>query len=386
MRKSYLVILFCLVSLCSLASEPLKIGLFNGQSFSRAGITIVKGTISVYADGEMIGQLNSGGHADISSIGAGVSIVFNGSTKSGFKKITLDGGAFSQFKIQPVGSKANTRIYEGKLIAVQAPSRLQLIGLLPVEKYVSGVIEAEGGSNHHIEYYKVQAIISRTYACANLRRHEAEGFSVCDGTHCQVYHGIARHTPDAVVATQETEDMVIVDHNIDLITAAFHSNCGGHTVNAEDVWSKPLSYCVGRADTFCLVMPHSNWEKSVPKNQWTDYLESKRYPLTDSSYTSALAYFPSEKQTYFVDSTLKIPTKLIRQDFKLKSAYFTVHQHGEDVTFIGQGFGHGVGLCQEGAMRMATLGYPYSEIIHFYYKDVHLIPLRFISFFKEDVP
>ena len=62
-------------------------------------ITIVKGTISVYADGEMIGQLNSGGHADISSIGAGVSIVFNGSTKSGFKRITLDGGAFSQFKI-----------------------------------------------------------------------------------------------------------------------------------------------------------------------------------------------------------------------------------------------------------------------------------------------
>jgi stage II sporulation protein D len=63
-----------------------------------------------------------------------------------------------------------------------------------------------------------------------------------------------------------------------------------------------------------------------------------------------------------------------------------VHQYGENVTFIGQGFGHGVGLCQEGAMRMATLGYSYSDIIHFYYKDVHLIPLRFIAFFKEDVP
>jgi hypothetical protein len=64
-----------------LAAEPLKIGLFNGQSFSRAGINVIKGSISVYADGELIGQLNNGGHADISCIGAGVSIVFNGSTK-----------------------------------------------------------------------------------------------------------------------------------------------------------------------------------------------------------------------------------------------------------------------------------------------------------------
>ncbi|MEN9347777.1 MAG: hypothetical protein RLZZ77_1288, partial [Bacteroidota bacterium] len=253
---------------------------------------------------------------------------------------------------------------------------------IDVENYVPGVIEAEGGGDHEIEYYKVQAIISRTYALNNLRRHEAEGFSVCDGTHCQVYHGRPRHEPLARQATEATEDIVIVDDNIDLITAAFHSNCGGHTVNAEDVWSKPLSYCVARPDSFCTMMPHSHWEKSMPSTQWYEYIQSKKNPVTDS--TGAIAYVPNKRSLYLVDSSFVIPTRTIRQDLKLRSAYFTVHDQGEQVKLMGQGFGHGVGLCQEGAMRMAVLGYTYKDIIHYYYKGVHLVPRRLIWFFKED--
>ena len=50
----------------------------------------------------------------------------------------------------------------------------------------------------------------------------------------------------------------------------------------------------------------------------------------------------------------------------------------------GKGFGHGVGLCQEGAMRMAKTGYSYIQILHFYYKDVHMINLESLAFFKAD--
>ena len=50
----------------------------------------------------------------------------------------------------------------------------------------------------------------------------------------------------------------------------------------------------------------------------------------------------------------------------------------------GRGFGHGVGLCQIGAMEMAALGYNYSEILHFYYSGVHIIDLSALDFFKED--
>lgn len=345
---------------------------------------MISGSLQILVDGKVFRTIANGQSCTIQSNSGKLTVNVNGETSSGLSSITLKNTSNAVFKIQPVGLKNSSRTYEGTIKAVKAPGRLQLINIISLENYIPGVIEAEGGANHELEYYKVQAIISRTYACSNLRRHEAEGYNVCDATHCQVYHGMARHEPLAKQATEETYDVVIVDQNIDLITAAFHSNCGGHTNNAEDVWSKPLSYCVGKTDTFCLVMPHSNWEKTISSHQWKDYLQSKRYPLTDSTYASALSYFPSEKQVFFVDSSFKIPTKIIRQDFKLKSSFFTVHQNGEDVTFIGQGFGHGVGLCQEGAIRMARLGYTYKEIIHFYYTDIHLIPLRFLWFFKED--
>ena len=385
--RNFIALLFILVtSSAAWAYKTVNVGLFNGKVFTRCGLDLQKGEIAIFADDELIGTLRSGQHADISAPSSTVSIVFGGKTITSKKKIALRSNGFAEFKLTPVGQKATSRVYEGDVIGLPVSGRLQLVNQLDLERYVPGVIEAEGGSKHDIEYYKVQAIISRTYVCANLRRHEAEGFNVCDGTHCQVYHGRPRHEPLVTVATEQTDDIVIVDQNIDLITAAFHSNCGGHTVNAECVWSKPLSYCVGVRDTFCLVMPNSNWEKSVPADQWTHYLSSKRVPLDDTTHLSPMSYFPGEKQEYFVDSTLKIPTKVIRHDFKLKSAFFTVHQFGPNVTFIGQGFGHGVGLCQEGAMRMAILGYSYTDIVHFYYTDVHLIPLRFMNFFKEDAP
>lgn len=385
MKKILSTFSLVIIALCTIAAQPLKVGLFYGQEFQRATITLVKGSIDVYIDQKLSVQISAGESFELSYAGSQLRLIKGANASNGDNIISLVSSDQAQFKIQPAGLKANGRLYQGNISAVKAPGRLQLINVLHLESYIPGVIEAEGGANHELEYYKVQAIISRTYAVSNLRRHEAEGYNVCDATHCQVYHGMSRHEPLTNKATRETEDVVIVDQNIDLITAAFHSNCGGHTNNAEDVWSKPLSYCVGRPDTFCLVMPHSNWEKSIPTSQWLAYLEKKRYPETDTALSSALAFFPSQKQVYFVDSTFKIPTKVIRSDFKLKSSYFTVHQMGENITFIGQGFGHGVGLCQEGAIRMAQLGYSHQDIIHYYYKDVHLIPLRFRWFFKEDV-
>lgn len=384
MRWSVCIILFILSAFHLRAADPLKVGLFYNQNFIRASITVVNGQIDLYCDDQYIGTANAGTQYDMSAASGSLQLIFNGAVHTAQSVIKTVSKTYSTFKIQPIGLKQNSRVYEGNLLCVRAPGRIQLVNVLHLESYVPGVIEAEGGSKHQLEYYKVQAIISRTYASSNRRRHEAEGFHVCDATHCQVYHGIPRHEPLTKVATQETEDVVIVDSNIDLITAAFHSNCGGHTINAEDAWSKPLSYCVGRPDTFCLVMPNSNWEKTVSAASWNSYIRAKSETKEDSLLAGTTSFFPSNRQYYFADSSLKIPNKVIRHDFKLKSAYFTVHQDEDHVTFIGQGFGHGVGLCQEGAIRMARLGFKYDDIIHFYYKDVHLVPLRFIWFFKDN--
>jgi len=56
-----------------------------------------------------------------------------------------------------------------------------------------------------------------------------------------------------------------------------------------------------------------------------------------------------------------------------KSTFFSVADDGENVILKGKGYGHGVGLSQEGAIRMVELGYKSNEIIKFYYTDVDII-------------
>jgi stage II sporulation protein D len=68
-----------------------------------------------------------------------------------------------------------------------------------------------------------------------------------------------------------------------------------------------------------------------------------------------------------------IPLRDIREQFKLKSTFFDVEIIGEEVLLHGRGFGHGVGLCQEGAMNMAKKGYTYDQILGFYYPKMKLV-------------
>ncbi len=380
----FLLSLFLLcVHALTCSAEPILVGMFYGSNHLRATISIISGGYDVLADGNVIFSIQTSESADITESDKALNIFYQGRNYAGFSKIKFIQTTPSQFKVQPAGQKPSARVYQENLIAMPYLGRLQLVNEVDVENYVSGVIEAESGSGQELEYYKVQAVISRTYALNNLQRHAAEGFQVCDATHCQVFHGKPRIEMKAKMATDDTKDIVIVDHQINLITAAFHSNCGGHTNNAEHVWSKSTTYLVGRPDTFCIHMPHGLWEKSFPAKRWHDYLETKRNPLGDETMMEELTASLSDGIVCYEDSTVSIPKKTIREDFKLRSANFNTTIENDSIIFMGRGFGHGVGVCQEGAMRMAIVGKKYEDIVHFYYKDVHLIPRYMMWFYRE---
>ena len=80
----------------------------------------------------------------------------------------------------------------------------------------------------------------------------------------------------------------------------------------------------------------------------------------------------------------KILLKTIRKDLKLKSTHFSITEKDGYVMFKGKGFGHGVGLSQEGAMKMTNLGHSYKEVLHYYYQGIHLVPLEALDFFKQN--
>jgi stage II sporulation protein D len=384
--KSFLlfIFLFCLTSILQ-ASDYVKVNLYNGSSLRSVGLRIHRGSYVFLVDGKKSAQLNGGNSLQIRAEQGKVVYTINGKQKTATGVAFQAQGHEEEFLLRPASQKLKEHKYQDHLIVKARGNALVLVNEVFLDKYVAGVVEAEAGARHTHEYYKVQSIISRTYALANLNRHEAQGYHLCDQVHCQVYHGKARFNDSIPLATKATEDLVLVDQDIQLITAAFSSNCGGKTLNAEDVWSQSRSYLVSVPDTFCLVMPNSHWEKRIPKVQWYGFLKERHFPLDDTTRHEANFYFPSDKNRYFSDTTFSIKSSDVRSKFKLRSSFFTVQDEGEQMYLIGRGFGHGVGLCQEGAIRMAALGTSYRDILHYYYTDVHLIDRKNIDFFRSEI-
>jgi stage II sporulation protein D len=165
----------------------------------------------------------------------------------------------------------------------------------------------------------------------------------------------------------------------------FFSNCGGQTANSEDVWNSEVYYLRSVKDSFCLGQNNANWTKKIPKSDWEKYLIAKGFSKEwFEEEECALEYFQCQREKDFEKNNISIPLVDIRKDWKLKSTFFDVEVDGNYVILKGKGFGHGVGMCQEGAMNMAEKGYTYIDILHHYYKGVHMIDLKALDFFKED--
>lgn len=304
-----------------------------------------------------------------------------------FKKVKFIGTSWrNSFKIKTNKPEGKITFYEDNLLVSinNYYNQLTIINNVDIDNYVGGVVESEVGRSPPAEYFKLQAIICRTYALKNIDRHQPEGFSLCDQVHCQAYNG----QPKSIIikeAAIATKNIVIVDSDINLITATFYSNCGGQTANSEDVWRQSVYYLRSVTDTFCRKENNAIWTKKIPKTDWINYLTDKHNHPKDELYQECgLDYFQCRREQYFENQNIKIPFVDLRKDWNLKSALFDVVATDNEIILQGKGYGHGVGLCQEGAMRMAKLGYSYAEILHFYYKDVHMIDLQALDFFKED--
>jgi stage II sporulation protein D len=263
---------------------------------------------------------------------------------------------------------------------------LMMINEILLDSYIAGVTEAEAGSRSSLEFYKVQAILARTFALAHINKHQLEGFSLCDQVHCQAYFGKPRDLK-IFNAIEVTRNTVVVDENLNLIVAAFHSNSGGQTANSEDVWGSRTTYLRSVPDSFSLKMPNARWERRMLTEDWLAYLKIKHnYPVEDTPYREAALHFKQDSRMAFLEcKEMKVPLKNVRQDLQLKSTFFSIRPLGPDsILFSGRGYGHGLGMCQEGAMAMGKRGYNYEQILNFYYQNILLIDLHKLSFFKDE--
>ena len=387
MRKLLFLIVLLLIESTGFSRDVVNVGLFWPRLPQGSIFSVKKGSYNLVADGRPIGTLEEGDVVQINADGGLVSLSRLGKDLGSYVRVKFVRSRWgSNFFLKSVNPSLNKRNYDDNLFVSVFNGKLKLINNVYLEHYIAGVVEAESGIRQGFEYYKVQAIICRTYALSNFNKFSQYGFNLCDNVDCQVYKGKSLRNSDIIRAVNATKGLVIVDSNIDLINAVFHSNSGGYTVNSEDAWSQPVEYLKAVPDTFSLKQPHYNWEVSIDKGKWLNYLQKKwNYPINDSLYLDYVVdYCPSSRDVFLTPLDTSILLKYIRKDWKLRSTYFKIKDQGEKILVTGKGFGHGVGLSQEGAMKMAKLGIPFNEILHFYYKDIHLIHLSALDFFRSE--
>lgn len=386
MRWILTLILLSVVAQVSGSTKILHIGLFHSNEPTEVIVQPGEGTYKVWGNGQEILTLESKTILRIKNNEGLISLRTLSEDLGNFAVVEIKRtGWGNMLKFQRTDNKKVSEYHDDFVIRPFA-DKLRIINQVYIEHYVAGVVESEAGSKEPKEYYKVQAVICRTYALNNRRRHEGEGFQLCDKVHCQVYHSRSKHNPDIIKATQETIGIVIVDSDINLVTAAFHSNCGGYTCNSEDVWSGYLDYLRARTDDNCLEEPHSYWRYATTIDEWTNYLVRKfDYPANDPvALQAVLDYCPDRRYPSMSKGIGRIDFKTVRNDLQLRSAYFSIEQVQDSVILEGRGYGHGVGLCQEGAMNMAKRGLPYDDILHYYYNSIHLVNLSVIDFFRSE--
>lgn len=349
----------------------------------------LRGDYTLYGDGRLLADCDASGIYEMSIENDSILLKTFEKTVGKFATLKMiardpDGS----FKVKSVLPQGKVRMYDDHLAVSLSADKKQflLVNRVDFEKYIAGVVESESGTACTLEYYKVQSILCRTYLLAHLTRHVLDGYELCDDVHCQAYLSKASK---AIIseAVYTTMGEVVVDSDLNLITAAFHSNCGGQTCNSQDVWAVSTTYLKSVQDTFCLRQPHAHWKRSIALEDWKAYLQLKHnYPVEDSLKLNSATTFnqSGSRSIFFMDKNLKIPLKTIRADFQLKSTFFSVEQKGDMIIFNGRGYGHGVGLCQEGAMEMARRHFSYKDILNFYYKDVYLVNLNALSYFKQE--
>jgi len=297
-----------------------------------------------------------------------------------FEQLIVQGADSSTVvRLRPVSPQAEARNYEASVSLTVDVDRIHLINRIDEERYLAGVVEAEAGQGHTLEFYKAKAIICRTYLYGNIDKHENEGFHLCDEVHCQVYKGQCRSRNMILSAVSATQNIIIIDRReVKPILATYHSNCGGVTESAKNVWQRNLPYLVPVTDPYCTSSPNARWQKNISLDDWINYLKKNGFKPNPNVVTNfsfrQVRRIPDYKVNQFT-----LPVRNIRNDWQLRSTFFSISVEDGTVVFRGRGYGHGVGLCQEGAIEMGRRGFKYGEIISFYYRNVNQISVNTIQ-------
>lgn len=313
--------------------------------------------------------------------------------------------------------------FRGDFLIIPSPRNpgLTLINQVGLGMYLYGVVPWEIGRHgpEKMAALQAQTVAARTYTISHLGSRRSLGFDVYSSVMDQVYKG-SRHE-DALCneAVDGTRGVILMSGD-DLVDAYYSACCGGHSSQIENVWPRePVSYLRHHPDrkrgdkAFCAESRHYHWEEEWSLEQLEDILQ-RSLPayveyMSDEARkdwagivfrprgASSSAQAPGRLLDIVINSRtpsgrvgtmtmeMEAGAYLVRGDrtrwvlppasgkpFILRSAKFELDllRDGDRLQSIkarGQGYGHGIGLCQTGALAMADQGFSYQDILKHYY-------------------
>lgn len=351
-----------------------------------------------------------------------------------FNIMMLYGGSDGYLQIHPKQQNnpcvfsANEKKYRGYLeIRRYTDSDLTLINVIDIEQYLYGVIPSEIEADAPIEAVKAQAVAARTYTLKNLGKNSKWGFDLTDTTSDQVYKGYEGERAYGNQAVDETKGKKML-YNGSLASVFYFASSGGMTASNEEVWGSKVPYLTSVPDPYeSEASSHYIWEKTLTAEEIKKLLFIKGVEIGDILSVSAEEYsssgrvmelritgtagsityhradtrnvFSLNSQKYSIQSAGTVVVKAADGTLKTlaldgrtvvsgsgqgilsaKSTTLAVVGRGNNVhkvnmssntyVFNGKGWGHGVGMSQEGAKGFARQGYTYDQILMHYFTGI----------------
>jgi stage II sporulation protein D len=277
----------------------------------------------------------------------------------------------------------NERTYRGSILAfVSAGGGLVVVNELGLEEYLYGVVPCEIGpiSEETFEAVKAQAVAARSFALARAGKRRGSGFDLYDSyARDQEYRGAGYETGPGREAVDATREEVLLFQG-EPADALYHANCGGVTVGSSLPYlrsardspghrSGARPYCAwSRSHTWQVQLPRDSVERALSRLVRVERLALCGLSLRKDPVTGRVVdvNVRTRKGTYRVSGAD------LRTALRLRSPTFDVRLRGRAVEFAGRGYGHGCGMCQDGAVGMARSGRSYRQILQHYYPRLRL--------------
>jgi stage II sporulation protein D len=282
----------------------------------------------------------------------------------------------------------NKQRYRGSfsIIWPKNGSGCELINNVPLETYISSLLTKEMNAKWPAEALKAQAIAARTYAYHKMVSKQVSKsagyetyYDLENSEKHQVNGSFSDTTESTAKAALATKGQVLTLKTGMITPIFFHSKCGGKTWVPGQVWKNNVKGYESVDCPFCHKHGRKQWSLKMKPNKLKNYLQNalSKYEgvLMEKKDPKRLTIVPDNKKRsdirfYFNDRHLSLSKSRLRAVMgrkRLPSNNYTIAEINGSYHLKGTGYGHGVGLCQFGALELAKRGYTYNQILSHYF-------------------